>query len=204
MFFSQMKRMKHVPLTEGRHCQQAHVPECYTKHRGSANHPARQRHAAFTPEFPSPIMARTGLTQTHVPPRQHKTAWHSDITHVISPHGVPRTEYNHVKPSTVGTANHPAPHRHSAFTPTCFPSPNGTDSRKRKFHQVASSEATPPRSCLPDYIGTTEWPVLLSRNTIVLYCTTKLPEATAPRSCCTYKRTPDLQFDDHLRAQDEV
>ena len=44
------------------------------------------------------------------------------------------TRYNNVTPNFAGTANHPAPQRHAAFTTACVPSPNGTDSRKRTFH----------------------------------------------------------------------
>ena len=38
--------------------------------------------------FPSP----SGIDlRKHFPPRPRKTAWHSDITNVIWPHGVPQT-----------------------------------------------------------------------------------------------------------------
>ena len=50
--------------------------------------------------------------------------------------GVPQSRYN-VTPSIVRAATHPAPQRHAEFTPAWFPSPSGTDSRKR-----ASSSTT--------------------------------------------------------------
>ena len=66
-------------------------------HRVSQTHPAHQRHAAFTPAcFALPrSMFRApqwhGATQTHFPPRPCASAWHCDITDVISPRGaVPR------------------------------------------------------------------------------------------------------------------
>ena len=37
-----------------------------------------------------------GATQTHFPPRPRKSAWHCDITNVISPHGLPHTRSKHI------------------------------------------------------------------------------------------------------------
>ena len=48
-----------------------------------------------------------GLTQAHFPPRPHKTAWHSDITNVIWPHGVPQTRHNNAPPSFMDSAKSP-------------------------------------------------------------------------------------------------
>ena len=36
-----------------------------------------------------------GASQTHFPPRPRKSAWHCDITNVISPHGPPPTRSKH-------------------------------------------------------------------------------------------------------------
>ena len=48
-----------------------------------------------------------GLTQAHFPPRPRKTAWRSDITNVIWPHGVPQTRHNSAPPSLMDTAKSP-------------------------------------------------------------------------------------------------
>ena len=48
----------------------------------TTNHPAHQRHAAFTPAW-------HGATQVHFPPRPRKSQWHCDITNVTSPQGLP-------------------------------------------------------------------------------------------------------------------
>ena len=70
---------------------------------GTANHPAPQRRAEF-PEW-------HGLTQTHVPPWPHKTAWHSDL------------HTDNVSLIIAGAANHPAPLRHAESTQAHFTSP---------------------------------------------------------------------------------
>ena len=54
-----------------------------------------------------------GATQTHFPPRPRKSAWHCDITNVMSPHGPPHTRSKHISHDTT---NHPAHQRHAAFT----------------------------------------------------------------------------------------
>ena len=64
-----------------------------------------------------------------------KLLWDTLVRHSC---GVPQTTYNDVTPSAVGTANHPAPERSAAFTPACFRSPHGTDSRKHTFHRGRS------------------------------------------------------------------
>ena len=46
------------------------------------------------------------------------------------------TRDDNVTPGLVGTAKHPAPQRHAALTPSCFPSASGTDSCKRAFHHA--------------------------------------------------------------------
>ena len=69
-------------------------------------------------------------TQTHLPPRPRKSAWHCDIARVIRHTVCPHTGSN---PND--TANHPAQQRHPAFTPACFALPGGTAPRKRNFHQ---------------------------------------------------------------------
>lgn len=53
-------------------------------------------------------------------PRPRQSAWHSDITNAISPHGVPETRHNNVTPSLVESANHPAPQRQPTLTPSSF------------------------------------------------------------------------------------
>ena len=70
-----------------------HVTPSWTKPRSprqSSRFLATRR--AYTSAAPCP--QQNGLTQTHFPPRQRETKWHSDITHVRSPHSVPQTRYN--------------------------------------------------------------------------------------------------------------
>ena len=93
----------------------------------TANHPAHQRHAAFTPAcFALP---------SGTAPRKHaflqgRTNPHGSRT-LVSPHVLP-THCNHI---TQYTANHPAHQRRAAFTPACFALPSGTAPRKGTSHQ---------------------------------------------------------------------
>ena len=65
----------------------------------------------YTSMFRAPLWH--GATQTHFPPRPRKSAWHCDITNVMSPHGPPHTRSKHISHDTT---NHPAHQRHAAFT----------------------------------------------------------------------------------------
>ena len=56
-----------------------------TRYRQSSHSPATRR--VYTSMFRAPQWH--GATQTHFPPRPRKSAWHCDITDVISPHGLP-------------------------------------------------------------------------------------------------------------------
>ena len=56
----------------------------------TASHPAPQRHDEFTLAR-GPFPYGTDPRKRTFPPRPRKTAWHSDITDVIWPHGVPQT-----------------------------------------------------------------------------------------------------------------
>ena len=73
-----------------------------------------------------------GATETHFPPRPRKSAWHCDITNVIS-----ATRSAHTLEANIAHAptNHPAHQRHAAFTPACFALPSGTAPHKRTSHQ---------------------------------------------------------------------
>ena len=62
-------------------------------------------------------------------------------------------------PSLVDTANNPAPQRHAAFTPSCLPPPNGTDSGTRTFHRgctnphgTATTDVIIATRCATDWI----------------------------------------------------
>ena len=108
-----------IPVALRRHernfaTQSVHTLEANISH-DTANHPAHQRHAAFTPCFAlpcgtvplkhrqssrSPATRRAyssvfrapqwhGAAQTQFPPRPRNSHWHCDITNVISPHGRP-------------------------------------------------------------------------------------------------------------------
>ena len=48
-----------------------------------------------------------GLKQARFPPRPRKTAWRSDITNIIWPHGVPQTRHDSAPPSLMDTAKSP-------------------------------------------------------------------------------------------------
>ena len=110
--------------------------------RDTANHPAHQRRAAFTPAcfaLPVPIVpARSpatrrvytsmfrapqwhGATQTHFPPRPRKSAWRCDITNVISPHGLPthykQSSYHTIPPIIPLTSDTPRLHQHVSRSP---------------------------------------------------------------------------------------
>ena len=56
-----------------------------TRYRQSSRSPATRR--VYTSMFRAPQWH--GATQTHFPPRPRKSAWHCNITDVISPHGLP-------------------------------------------------------------------------------------------------------------------
>ena len=120
----------------------------------TANRPAHQRHAAFTPACFALPMQWHGATQTHFPPRPRKSAWRCNITNVISPHGLPtqyKQSYHAIPPIIPLTSDAPRLHqhvsrsrcqssrpahqRHAAFTPACFALPSGTAPRKRTSHQ---------------------------------------------------------------------
>ena len=74
-----------------------------------------------------------GTTQTHFPPRPHKSQWHYDIANVLWPHGL-STHYIEANISH-DTANDPAHQRRAAFTPACFGLSSGTAPRKRTSNQ---------------------------------------------------------------------
>ena len=98
----------------------------------TTNHPAHQRHAAFTPAcFALP---------SGTAPRKH--TFHQGH---VNPHGTATsdgrnfdTRSAHTLQAIIShdTANHPHAHqRHAAFTPACFALPSGTAPRKRTSHQ---------------------------------------------------------------------
>ena len=71
----------------------------------------------YTSMFRAPLWH--GASPTHFPPRPRKSAWHCDITDVISPHGLSHT----LRPANVSymiPLNMPARQQHAAFTPACF------------------------------------------------------------------------------------
>ena len=79
---------------------------------------AHQRHAAFTPAcFALPSH---GAMQTHFPPRPRKSAWHCDITDVISAHGLPthwKQSYHTIPPIIPLTSDMPRSHQHVSRSP---------------------------------------------------------------------------------------
>ena len=127
------------PRNSTRHCdsnfatRSAHTLQAIMSH-DTANHPAHQRHAAFTP---GTSMFRAlqwhGATQTRFPSRPHKSAWHCDITDVISPHGLPthqKQSYRAIPPIMPLTSDKPRLlHQHD------FALLSGTAPRKRTCHQ---------------------------------------------------------------------
>ena len=97
-----------------------------TRYRHSSRSPATRR--VYASMFRAPHWH--GAAHTYCPPRPRKSAWHRDVTDVISPRGLPtKAILSH------DTANHPAHQRHTEFTPACFALPSGTAPRKRTFHQ---------------------------------------------------------------------
>ena len=82
-----------------------------TRHRQTSRSPATRR--VYTSVFRAPRWH--GATQTHFPPRPRKSAWHCDITDVISPHGLPthyKQSYHTRPPITPLTSD--TPHLHHA------------------------------------------------------------------------------------------
>ena len=96
------------------------------------NHPAHQRHTAFTPAC---FAVPSGTAPRKRTPQQGRSNPHGTATsrtYVISPHSLPHTiEANISHDTTI----HPAHQRHAAFTPPCFALPSGTVPRKRDSHQ---------------------------------------------------------------------
>ena len=72
----------------GRHILEKRI----TGYHQSSRSPATRR--LYTSMFRAPQWH--GATQTHFPPRPRKSAWHCDITNVISPHGPSHTESKHI------------------------------------------------------------------------------------------------------------
>ena len=80
-----------------------------------------------------------GLTQEHFPPRSCQSAWHSNITYVISPHATPQT----ITTSHQHKAQRHKPREHcqpffatAKRTPSCFSFPKNTRTHaKSTFHQ---------------------------------------------------------------------
>ena len=109
-----------------------------------AKQPSAHKNLHFTSRFGTEH--ERGFRQRRQDPTPRKTAWHSDIKIEYSPHGVPHTAYNHVTPSLVFATTHPAPQRHPAFTPACFPPPSGTDSHKHTHKHTFHRRRAKPHS----------------------------------------------------------
>ena len=105
------------------HCDIANVlsphgpPHTRSKHivRDTTNHPAHQRHAAFTPAcvaLPSGTAPRKRTS--HQGRANHKRNFATRSAHTLE------ASISH------DTTNHPPRQRHAAFTPACFALPRGT------------------------------------------------------------------------------
>ena len=107
-----------------------HTLEANISH-DTPNHPAHQRHAAFTPAcfaLPSGTAPRKRTShQGRANPNGTATS-QTYFGHTVCPH----TRSKHI---THDAANDPAHQRHAAFTPACFALPSGTAPRKRTSHQ---------------------------------------------------------------------
>ena len=141
----------------------------------------------------------------HFPPRPCKSAWHCDITNVISPHGLP-AHYKHsyhtiptIIPLTSDTprlhqhvSRSPVARRHANALPTKTSqmrmalrhhernSPHGLPTHQKQYPTIeAKTLLSPaPQRCFPYYICTTNWPLLspAPKSSFPYYiCTTNWP-----------------------------
>ena len=87
-----------------------------TRYRQSSRSPATRR--VYTSMFRAPQWH--GATQRHFPPRPRKSAWHCDITNVISPHVLPthyKQSYHTIPPIIPLTSDTPRLHQHIPRSP---------------------------------------------------------------------------------------
>ena len=98
-----------------------------------------------------------GATQTHFPPRPRKSAWHSDITDVISPHRLSQTKSKHFWVQLRNAVSHGATHALSYYK-SAWPlltsganfanalshttSPLLSQPRKHLYYKLATSESS--------------------------------------------------------------
>ena len=97
----------------------------------TTNHPARQRHAAFTPAcfaLPRGTAPRKHTSHQGRANRNGTATSRTYFRRTVCP-------YTRSKHIVHDTTNHPAHQRHAAFTPACFALPSGTAPRKRTLHQ---------------------------------------------------------------------
>ena len=80
-----------------------------------------------------------GATQTRFPPRPRKSAWHCDITDVISPHGL-LTHYkqsHHTIPPIIPlTSNTPHLHQHASRSPVARRHANALSTKAAQIRMV--------------------------------------------------------------------
>ena len=133
-----------------------------TRYRQSSRSPATRR--VYTSMFRAPQWH--GATQRHFPPRPRDSAWHCDITDVISPHGLPtHTRSKHItryhqssrSPATrrVYASMFRAPQWHGATQTHFPPTPCKSAGHRRGFESPFESAKRAFRTRLPPKVTRT-------------------------------------------------
>ena len=169
----------------------AHTLEAHVSH-DTTNHPAHQRHAAFTPAcFALPSGTAPRKHTSHQVTKAAQLPMHCNITNVISPHGLYEQTYH--------TIPHRSPATH-ALTPACFAARRHANALSTKAAQIPLAlrhherrVATGSAHTLEANMShdTTNHPAHQRHAAFTPACFA-LPSGTAPRKCTFHQVRANL------------